>query len=94
MQLSRCRLSPIALLAVLAPASACFDQKTGKITRVVATQRTKSGDRELYAEAILANDVGLIDNEDRHGAAGTDDVFDVMAPVTGGKLTSKWTKSS
>jgi hypothetical protein len=66
-----------------------FDQTTGKITKVVAKEPTKTGDSELIAQAIFANDVGLIENE--HTAPGSKDVFDVMDPVTGEKLTGKWT---
>jgi hypothetical protein len=67
-----------------------FDQTTGAITKVVAKQHSKTGDRELFADSIFANDVGLIDDENRYGAAGTDDTFDVMSPVTGEKLNGKW----
>ena len=67
-----------------------FDQSTGKITKVIARQRSgATGGRELFVDSILANDVGLIDDE--HDVNGErDDVFDVMAPVTGNKFTGTW----
>lgn len=67
-----------------------FDQTTAKITKIVAKQRSKSGNHELVVAAIVANDVGLIDDErDQHHVR--QDIFHLMAPVTGGKLTGLWT---
>lgn len=66
-----------------------FDQTTGKITKVVTKEHSVSGNRDFVADGILAGDVGLVDNE-RDNARGRNDIFDVLAPVTGGKLTGKW----
>jgi hypothetical protein len=66
-----------------------FDQTTGKIAKAVREQRSQHG--ELFADAILANDVGLIDDE-RDENNLRRDVFDLMAPVTGDKLTGTWTR--
>jgi hypothetical protein len=70
-----------------------FDQTTGKITKVVARQRSKSENHELFADAILANDVGLIDDERalirKHIRR---DTYDVMAPVSRKKITGTWTR--
>jgi hypothetical protein len=70
-----------------------FDQTTGKITKVVARQRSKTENHELFADAILANDVGLIDDERallrQHIRQ---DRYDVMAPVSKNKITGTWTR--
>jgi WD40 repeat protein len=66
-----------------------FDQTTGKITKIVSKERSVSGNRDFVADGILANDLGLIDNE-RDNARGRNDIFDVMAPVTGNRFTGKW----
>jgi hypothetical protein len=70
-----------------------FDQTTGKITKVVARQRSKTENHELFADAILANDVGLIDDERallrQHIRQ---DHYDVMAPVSKNKITGTWTR--
>ena len=72
-----------------------FDQTTGKITKVVRKQKGgPSGGRELFVDAILANDVGLIDDERRHVGRPLRDVYYVMTPVTGGKFTGTWTRPS
>ena len=60
-----------------------FDQTSGNITKVVARQRSKHENHELFADAILASDVGLIDDErafvQQHLRR---DIYDVMAPVS------------
>jgi hypothetical protein len=70
-----------------------FDQTSGTITKVVARQRSKSENHELFADAILANDVGLIDDEraflKKHIRR---DVYDAMAPVLQNKITGTWTR--
>src|SRR5579863_1235340 len=70
-----------------------FDQTTAKITSVVKKQNSgPSGDRELAVESILANDVGLIDDERADPGHGRRDNFYVMAPVVGKKITGTWTR--
>jgi hypothetical protein len=69
-----------------------FDQTTGKITKVVAKEGSgPSGSRELVVDAILANDVGLIDDELRKNLEVHDKYY-VMAPVTGNKVNGMWTR--
>ncbi|HVR47992.1 MAG TPA: hypothetical protein VMT95_15285 [Candidatus Binatia bacterium] len=71
-----------------------FDQTIARIVKVVRKQSTgKQGNRELSVYGIAANDVGLIDdgrvnlrNFHRH------DVYYVMAPVTGNKISGTWTR--
>lgn len=73
-----------------------FDQMKARIVKVVRKQSTgKQGNRELSVFGIAANDVGLIDdgrvnlrNFHRH------DVYYVMAPVTGNRITGTWTRPS
>jgi hypothetical protein len=66
-----------------------FDQTTGKITKIVAKQQSRTKDHELVVAGIVAGDVGLIDDE-RVIGDGRDDRFDLMDPVTGGKFTGRW----
>ena len=66
-----------------------FDQTTAKITKIVAKQKSKSGNHQLVALGIVDNDVGLIDDErDQEGVRR--DIFHLMAPVSGGKFTGSW----
>jgi len=68
-----------------------FDQTTGKITKVVKKQNSgPSGAKELAATAIVANDVGLIEDQIDVNYQPNDKWY-LMAPVTGGKVTGKWT---
>jgi hypothetical protein len=67
-----------------------FDQTTGQITKMVAEQKSKSGFKELVALGIVANDVGLIDDE-RDDDGTRNDVFHLMSPVTRKKFTGTWT---
>lgn len=69
-----------------------FDQTTAQITKVVRKQNSgPSGSRELFADAILANDVGLIDDERAHLQQHVRrDTYYVMAPVSGNKITGTW----
>lgn len=66
-----------------------FDQTTGKIVKIVAKQKNTSGNHELVALGVVANDVGLIDDE-RDSGSGRHDIFHLMAPVAGGKFTGTW----
>ena len=66
-----------------------FDQTTGKITKIVAKQHSVTGNHELVVGGIVANDVGLIDDE-RDSNHGRNDIFHLMAPVSGGKFTGRW----
>jgi hypothetical protein len=70
-----------------------FDQTNAQIVKVVRKQKSGSeGNRELAADAIQANDVGLIDDELRHSGGPFRDKYYVMSPVTKNKITGTWTQ--
>ena len=70
-----------------------FDQPTAQIKKVVRKQNSgPSGNRELAVEGILANDIGLIDDERLYPNFVRRDVYYVMAPVLGYKITGAWTR--
>jgi hypothetical protein len=72
-----------------------FDQTTGKITKIVTEQHSVLANRELVVGGIVANDVGLIDDErNSNRGKGRNDRFSVMAPVSGGKYTGTWSPPS
>jgi hypothetical protein len=71
-----------------------FDLKTGKITKIVKTLVSPTGGDELFADGIAGNDVALIDEQRatiKNGHVSRDDLFFVMNPVSGGKITGPWT---
>ena len=74
---------------VIISAIETFHQTTNKITKIVAKQRSVTGNHELVVSGIVANDVGLIDDE-RDQKNSRNDIFHLMAPVTGGKFTGEW----
>jgi hypothetical protein len=57
-----------------------FDQRTGKITKVVTKTKSRRGSYSVLG--IVDNDIGVI-------ADGKN--YDLMAPVRGGKFTGTWT---
>jgi hypothetical protein len=57
-----------------------FDQRSGKITKVVTKSKGRNASYSVYG--ILAKDIGFIND------AGT---YELMRPVTGGKVTNVWT---
>jgi hypothetical protein len=67
-----------------------FDQATAKVTKVVRKQNGDSGNRELNVDAILANDLGLIDDERHFGKYTRRDIYYLMAPVSKKKITGTW----
>jgi hypothetical protein len=71
-----------------------FDQTTAQVTKVIRRQNSgRSGNRELAVDAILANDVGLIDDErDLLRKHIRRDTYYVMAPVSENKITDTWTR--
>jgi hypothetical protein len=71
-----------------------FDQSSAQIVKVVRKQKSSpSGNDELFVDAIAANDVGLIDDEnDQSGER--DDTYYVMAPVSKNKITGTWSRPS
>jgi len=71
-----------------------FDLKTGKITKIVKTLVSPTAGEELFADGIAGNDVALIDEQRatiKNGHVSRDDLFFVMNPVSGGKITGPWT---
>jgi len=70
-----------------------FNQTTAQAVKVVRKQKSgPQGNRELVADAIQANDVGLIDDELRHSGGSFRDKYYVMSPVTKNKVTGIWTQ--
>jgi hypothetical protein len=71
-----------------------FDQTTAKVVKVVRKENSGTdGNHELAVDAILANDVALIDDErDDLKTLLRHDVYYTMAPVTGNKITGTWTR--
>ena len=69
-----------------------FDQTTAKITKVVRKQNGDSGNRELDVDAVLANGVGLIDDERHYGKYTRRDIFYLMAPLSKKRITGTWTR--
>ena len=65
-----------------------FDESTGKITKVVQKVVRVNADVEPVVDAVAGNDVGIIDVE-RDFAFKRDDKFDLMSPVSGGKITTR-----
>jgi len=68
-----------------------FDQNTGKITKLVKTIHSKTGDQELVTFGIVGADVGLVDHEFVHlDPVRRHDTYDLMNPVSGNKFTGTW----
>ena len=65
-----------------------FDETTGKITKVVQKTVRVNADVEPVVNAVAGNDVGIIDVA-RDIALKRDDRFDLMSPVSGGRITSR-----
>lgn len=71
-----------------------FDITTGKITKVVKTVVSQSGDDELVTFGIGGKDIGFVDEERVHignGHVTRNDIFDLLNPVSGEKITGQWT---
>jgi len=64
-----------------------FDQRTGKITKVVAELHSQN---DYVANGIFAGDVGLAD-EELSGSHGITPDYQVLDPVSGGAITGSWT---
>ena len=65
-----------------------FDESTGKITKVVQKRVRLNADVEPVVDAIAGDDVGIIDVA-RDFALKRDDRFDIMNPVSGGRITAR-----
>lgn len=68
-----------------------FDQTTGKIVKVVQKQQRYNADVEPVTQAVAGSDVGVIDverDEIGHGLT-RDDIYDIMNPVSGNKITRR-----
>ena len=71
-----------------------FDLKTGKITKVVKTIESATGDNQLVTFGIFGTDVGLVDEERVHignGHVTRNDLFYLLDPVSGETITGQWT---
>ena len=71
-----------------------FDLNTGKITKVIKTIHSATGDNELVTFGIFGTDVGLADEERVHignGHVTRNDLFYVLDPVSGETITGQWT---
>jgi len=71
-----------------------FDLKTGKITKIIKTIHSATGDHELVTFGIFGTDVGLVDEERVHignGHVTRNDLFDLLDPVSGETITGQWT---
>jgi len=69
-----------------------FDETTGKITKVVQKKQRINADVEPVVDAIAGNDVGIVDverQETEHSQLERNDYFDLIAPVTGEKITGR-----
>jgi hypothetical protein len=69
-----------------------FNQTRAQVEKIVRKEKSgPEGDRELFVDAIAANDVSLIDGEIARPPKPRKNIFYTMAPVTGNKITGKWT---
>ena len=65
-----------------------FDQKTGKILRVLAETETQD---DFVTLGIVGNSVGLVEHEHVVGLFSVQRTFKVIDPVSGTKFTGTWT---
>jgi len=71
-----------------------FDISTGKITKIVKTLISKTGNNELVTFGIGGNDVGLVDEERvtiKNYHVTRNDLFYLLNPVSGQQITGPWT---
>jgi hypothetical protein len=70
-----------------------FDITTGKITKVIKTVVSASGDQELVTRGIAGDDIGFVDDERVHiggGRVTRNDTFDLLNPLSGQQITGTW----
>jgi hypothetical protein len=71
-----------------------FDEPSGKITKIVQKTQTNDDGPSPVVDAIAGTDVGLIDDQFdfvKSGKLVRDDKYLEMNPVSGNKITGKWT---
>jgi len=71
-----------------------FDIQTAKLTKIVKSLKSATGDQELVFFGIGGKDVGLVDEERvifKNGHVTRNDKFFLMNPVSGKKVTGPWT---
>jgi hypothetical protein len=69
-----------------------FDESTGKITKVVQKVQRPNANVEPVVDAIAGSDAGIVDverQEVQHQQITRNDYFDLIAPVTGEKITGR-----
>src|SRR5579864_5705142 len=66
-----------------------FDQKTGKILKIVTEQKATKND--FVALGIFGASVGLVEEELSKGIFVDKRIYQVMNPLSGNKFTGKWT---
>jgi len=66
-----------------------FDQKTGKILKVVTEQKNTLND--FVAFGVFGNSVGLVEEELSKGLFVDKRVYGMMNPLNGNKFTGQWT---
>ena len=66
-----------------------FDESTGKITKVVQKKQRLNGNVEPVVDAIAGSDVGIVDVAREIEEFKRDDYFDLINPVTGGKISGR-----
>jgi hypothetical protein len=68
-----------------------FDQNTGKVIKIVKTVHSPKGNDEVVTFGIVGADVGFVDDEQVHLDPVTrHDLFDLLNPVSGNKITAHW----
>ena len=65
-----------------------FDQRTGKILRVVAETQTQD---DFITLGVVGTSVGLVEHEHVISFLNVQRTFVVINPLTGNRLTAKWT---
>ncbi len=66
-----------------------FDQKTGKILKVVTQQKTTLND--FVTLGIFGNSVGLVEEELSKGLFVDKRLYGILNPLSGNKFTQQWT---
>ncbi len=66
-----------------------FDQKTGKILKIIGQQNNTGND--YVALGIFGNSVGLVEEELSKGIFVNKRLYGVMNPLNGNKATGQWT---
>lgn len=65
-----------------------FDQKTGKIIKVVSEIQSQD---DYVTYGVFGSSVGLVEREHVTGIYVTNRIYDVLNPLSGNKFTGRWT---